>query len=122
MVGEAIDPDAVLGHARLHLPPAMVPSFVREAASLPRMVSGKIDRRAVAGMLAEASVDTRGWDDQARDPSRPIVERVAACAAAAVAARQMPGGTQHFFEDLGGDSLRELRRNVDGYKEQLRTF
>ena len=108
VVGEAIDPDAVLAHARLHLPPAMVPSLVRQAASLPRMVSGKIDRRAVAGMLAQASVDTTGWDDQARDPSRPIVERVAACAAAAVAARQLPGGTQHFFEDLGGDSLRAV--------------
>ncbi len=26
------------------------------------------------------------------------------------------------LEKFGGDSLRELRRNVDGYKEQLRTF
>ncbi|MBM4052482.1 MAG: amino acid adenylation domain-containing protein [Planctomycetes bacterium] len=108
VVGEAIDMDAVLAHARLQLPPAMLPSFLCKAASLPRMVSGKIDRRAVADMLAQGSVDASRWDDHARDPSRSIAERVAACAAAAVAARELPSGRHHFFEDLGGDSLRAV--------------
>ena len=108
VVGETVDLESVLAHARNHLPPAMVPAFLHEAASLPRMLSGKIDRRAVAGMLAQGPIDTGHWDDQARDPSRSIVERVAACAAAAVAARDLPGASMHFFEDLGGDSLRAV--------------
>ncbi|MDI9411637.1 MAG: amino acid adenylation domain-containing protein, partial [Bacteroidia bacterium] len=108
VVGEAIDVEAVLAHARRHLPPTMVPAYLLVAPSLPRMVSGKIDRRAVAGLLTTSSADTSTWDDQARDPSRSMAERVAACAAAAVGARELPSQTRHFFEDLGGDSLRAV--------------
>jgi non-ribosomal peptide synthetase-like protein len=108
VVGEAIDLESVLIHARLHLPGAMVPAFVRAVPSLPRMVSGKIDRRAVADLLVTASVDTLRWEKQARDASRSIVERVAACAAAAVAASELPTSSQHFFDDIGGDSLRAV--------------
>jgi non-ribosomal peptide synthetase-like protein len=108
VVGEAIDVEAVLAHARRHLPPTMVPASLLVAPSLPRMVSGKLDRRAVAGLLTTSSADTSTWDDQARDPSRSMAERVAACAAAAVGARELPSQTQHFFEDLGGDSLRAV--------------
>jgi len=108
VVGEAVDLDEVLECARRALPPAMVPAFLRVASSLPRMVSGKIDRRAVASLLADEGVDTQRWDDQARDPARPMVERVAACAAAAVSAGDLPTAGAHFFADLGGDSLRAV--------------
>lgn len=108
VVGESIDLDEVLSCARRGLPPAMVPAFLLEASSLPRMVSGKIDRRAVAGLLAQDTVDAVQWDDRARDSSRSMVERVAACAAAAVGARDLPSIGAHFFDDLGGDSLRAV--------------
>jgi len=108
VVGEGIDLEAMLTHARSQLPHALVPSFLREATSLPRMVSGKIDRRAVAALLAQRSIETARWDALARDPSLPIAERVAACAAAAVDAHDLPCGQHHFFEDLGGDSLRAV--------------
>ena len=111
VVGDGIDTAAVLARARAQLPASMVPGVLQAATGLPRLVSGKVDRRAVAASLAAArggSVDARSWDALAGDARQPLEVRVAACAAAATGASDLPDAGRHFFEDLGGDSLRAV--------------
>ncbi len=108
VVGVGVDPDVVLAHVRASLPPAMVPAVLRVVPALPRQVSGKIDRRAVAVALGESTASAAPWEERARDASLPLVERLAACAAASVGARELPDPSRHFFDDLGGDSLRAV--------------
>ncbi|MCU0509395.1 MAG: amino acid adenylation domain-containing protein, partial [Anaerolineae bacterium] len=75
------DPDAarlaaaLSDHARAHLPEYMVPAHLAIAESLPRLPSGKLDRRAVA-LLAET--DDRAETADASPPEGPVEELVAA--------------------------------------------
>ena len=98
---------------RERLPVYMVPTRVCAVESIPTLVSGKIDRRAVAALLTDEfhAVDptmTAHWDTTCADHARPIEERVCAAFAASLGMRSMPAPDANFFTDLGGDSLRAV--------------
>jgi hypothetical protein len=91
----------------------MVPARVRAVDAIPTLVSGKIDRRAMAAALADEfqSVDpsmVEHWESVCADHTRPIEERVSAAFAAALGMSNAPAPDANFFTDLGGDSLRAV--------------
>ena len=66
----------------------------------------------------------RSVDIQTHEPFEAVVERSDTCAvsaalvvAEAVVAIEIANA---FLEKFGGDSLREIRRNYDGFREQIR--
>jgi chorismate synthase len=65
-------------------------------------------------------------DLETKDDARAAIERsdVVAIPAAAVIAEAVVAFVvaEAFLEKFGGDSLVEIRRNVDGYQEQVRSF
>ena len=98
---------------RERLPIYMVPARARAVDSIPTLVSGKIDRRAVAALLNDEfqAIDpnmTAHWEIVCADRARPIEERVCAAFAASLGMRDMPAPDANFFTDLGGDSLRAV--------------
>ena len=63
---------------------------------------------------------------ESREPVKAAYERSDVCVvpAAGVAAEAMVALTlaRMVLEKFGGDSLRELKRNFDGYAEQIRKY
>jgi non-ribosomal peptide synthetase-like protein len=99
--------------ARERLPGHMAPAVAIVASAIPVSVSGKVDRRAIAAALEslsgpEATVDVARLEAMAADPSRPMLERVAACMGRALGLGRAPEPEADFFTALGGDSLRAV--------------
>lgn len=95
----AVDRKAVLAGLRAKLPPYMVPTFFEVLERMPRLVSGKVDRKS----LPEPSTPLVDYSDLAL-PQTEMEEKVAD------AWRQLfkmehVGIDQDFFLDLGGHSL-----------------
>jgi non-ribosomal peptide synthetase-like protein len=110
---------------RERLPAYMAPARVRWTDAVPTLVSGKVDRRAAAALLADgAPAEDDGasdrFDAMCADPSLPARERICAAFAGALGMQELPDADAHFFTDLGGDSLRavdcvlRLRRGYGG--------
>lgn len=82
------------------LPPYMVPGRFEQLDEMPRLASGKIDRKALKAMPLSAAVSAQGSDS----PQTPAEE-----ALFAALSRLFPGQSIHrdadFFSDLGGHSL-----------------
>ncbi len=108
------DATRILGAwVRERLPSYMVPARVRSTATIPTLVSGKVDRRAVASMLADefAAADPNAsarFDAMCADASLSTEERVSAAFAGALGLAELPDPGANFFTDLGGDSLRAV--------------
>jgi len=107
------DPTAMLApFVRERLPAAMVPAVIAVVEAVPTSVSGKVDRRAVAGRLREALPAEVAADPAheatARDAGRPLEDRVRACIARTIGGGDLPAADADFFTDLGGDSLRAV--------------
>jgi non-ribosomal peptide synthetase-like protein len=109
------DPASVRRGLTGRLPSYMIPSAVARHAELPRLASGKIDRRRLASLPAE----TAAAPSTARAPATPTETLVAAAAGKLLG----QGGVDldaDFFTDLGGHSLlaaqlvSELRK-ADGH-------
>jgi amino acid adenylation domain-containing protein len=83
------------------LPDYMVPSQVVALAKLPRLVSGKLDRRALPAPEAESTARVHV------PPSTPQAEQLAQIWQQVLGVAQV-GETDNFFE-LGGDSLLSLK-------------
>ncbi|MES2702000.1 MAG: Pls/PosA family non-ribosomal peptide synthetase [Bacteroidota bacterium] len=85
------------------LPAYMVPAVIMQLAEMPRLPSGKIDKKAlpVPAMLTENSVSVT---DEVIDISAPISERVIAGIRKSFPNREITQ-EQDFFTDLGGHSL-----------------
>lgn len=104
--GNAVRPDvgALRGHMRAVLPPYMVPSHFEVVVEIPRLTSGKIDRKALRA-LPMSAIDTSADSDQ------PETEVEVALFAAL--SRFSPGlpirRNSDFFDDLGGHSLLAAR-------------
>ncbi len=68
----------------------------------------------------------RSVDIRTKEPVEATIERSDVCAipAAAVIAESVAAFVlgQAFLEKFGGDSLTEIRRNYEGYMEQVRRF
>jgi amino acid adenylation domain-containing protein len=92
---EAVDLRAFLGK---DLPPSMVPSSFTTMEQLPRLLNGKVDRRALPIEDAASTVSA------AYEPPRTELETSVAALFAEVLARPRIGIRENFFE-LGGHSL-----------------
>ncbi|MDB4957889.1 MAG: non-ribosomal peptide synthetase [Myxococcales bacterium] len=94
----AVDPDAIRTHLAARLPAYMVPPTIAVVAALPRLASGKLDRRALA-QLAEAAPATRV-------PAKPVsrVEETILAVWREVLDLEDIGVDDDFFA-LGGHSL-----------------
>ncbi|HXO22566.1 MAG TPA: amino acid adenylation domain-containing protein [Thermoanaerobaculia bacterium] len=101
----ALTPALLRDHLRRSLPEALVPAhFELRAGALPRMASGKIDRRGL-GSAPLATLES--WSEDAggthREPRTPLEELLAGIFAE-VLGRARVGADERFF-DLGGHSL-----------------
>ena len=83
------------------LPPYMLPSHFEMLAEMPRLTSGKIDRKALRARILELPAGAPGDSDTAQTPAEEILF--------AALARLFPGQAikreADFFADLGGHSL-----------------
>jgi non-ribosomal peptide synthetase-like protein len=105
--GEQLSTAALRGALSATLAPYMVPGSYEVLAEMPRLTSGKIDRKALkARPLAQAPVD--GTNAESDVPASPEEE-----ALFAALAKLFPGQpirrSADFFSDLGGHSLLAAR-------------
>lgn len=96
--GTDIDLVALLAWLRERLPPAMVPSRVTRLPAMPRTLSGKVDRNALAG-LSTTAVPPRRWAQPRTDAEQSVQAQWAA-----VLGGRIAGVHENFF-DVGGSSL-----------------
>lgn len=100
------DADALPMHSALrnalagHLPPYMVPARFEALAEMPRLTSGKIDRKALKVRPLSAAMDACGSDL----PETPAEEVLFAALAQLFPGQSIRRGLD-FFSDLGGHSL-----------------
>ncbi|MFC5751802.1 AMP-binding protein [Actinomadura rugatobispora] len=92
--------EGLLAHARELLPPHMVPELVVPLAELPLTANGKVDRKALTALAAEAG----GEGGRAYTAPRTGVEKVLARVVAGVLGVERVGADDDFFA-LGGDSV-----------------
>ena len=102
--GVGVDGPALRVSLRDKLPPYMVPAHFEAVGSLPRMVSGKVDRK-----MLKAAPLTAPSSDGEQEPPRNATE-----AALLEAAKRVLGASSlpleaDFFMDLGGHSLLAAR-------------
>ncbi|KMO40235.1 peptide synthetase [Methylobacterium tarhaniae] len=102
--GIALDPAALRAALKAQLPPYMVPAHLEAVDALPRLVSGKTDRKALRALPLAAGSETESQEEPGS----------ATEAALLAAARPLfPGQTlafeADFFNDLGGHSLLAAR-------------
>ncbi|MFI9324523.1 amino acid adenylation domain-containing protein [Kitasatospora aureofaciens] len=98
----AVDSTELRAHAAARLPAHMVPDRIQVLDALPLSANGKVDRTAVAALLAAADTDDHG-----RAPCGELEEAVAAIWAELL---DLPGiGRDQSFVELGGDSLLAVR-------------
>ena len=89
---------------RASLPPYMIPAVFEVLPTLPRLTSGKIDRKALRALEVLPPEDTGESDDPANEAERALFD---------VLRRLFPGQpvllTADFFNDMGGHSLLAAR-------------
>ncbi|GJE27911.1 Pls/PosA family non-ribosomal peptide synthetase [Methylobacterium organophilum] len=102
--GRSLDRAALRAALKAQLPPYMVPAHFEEMAVLPRLTSGKADRKALKAMVLQAA-------DEAEVQEAPQTATEAALLAAAqpLFPGQVLAFEADFFNDLGGHSLLAAR-------------
>lgn len=112
--GEAADVRSLRASLRDCLPPYMVPALFITLPVLPRLTSGKIDRKALRALPLEV-VSVEGGDDTPATPGETALF--------AAVRRLFPGQpiqrAADFFHDLGGHSLLAARL-VSGLRDDPR--
>ncbi|WP_089174215.1 Pls/PosA family non-ribosomal peptide synthetase [Bosea sp. AS-1] len=102
--GVAVDGPALRAALREKLPPYMVPAHFEAAGSLPRMVSGKVDRK----MLKAAPLTAPSADGEQEPPRNATEAALLEAAKRVLGAASLPLEAD-FFMDLGGHSLLAAR-------------
>ncbi|MBL8589393.1 MAG: amino acid adenylation domain-containing protein [Methylobacteriaceae bacterium] len=102
---QALDSKSLRSSLRERLPPYMVPARYEFIDDLPRLSSGKIDRKALKA--ATLSVDPHAGE--AQEPPRSDTEAVLLDAARRIFPPQAIPFEADFFTDLGGHSLLAAR-------------
>jgi len=102
--GVGVDGAALRAALREKLPPYMVPAHFEAVGSLPRMVSGKVDRK----MLKAAPLTAPAAEGE-QEPPRNATEAALLEAAKRVLGAQTLPLEADFFVDLGGHSLLAAR-------------
>jgi len=102
---EAITGAALRAVLATSLPPYMVPSHIEMLAEMPRLTSGKVDRKALRARPLELPAGAPGDSDTPESPAEEVLF--------AALARLFPGQAikreADFFADLGGHSLLAAR-------------
>ncbi|MDX3810066.1 MAG: non-ribosomal peptide synthetase, partial [Bosea sp. (in: a-proteobacteria)] len=102
--GVAVDGPALRAALREKLPPYMVPAHFEAAGSLPRMVSGKVDRK----MLKAAPLTAPSAEGEQEPPRNATETALLEAAKRVLGAASLPLEAD-FFMDLGGHSLLAAR-------------
>ena len=102
---DAIDPFAIRTALSKRLPPYMVPARFEVVSTLPKLFSGKVDRRA----LKERPLPTTAASAEKQEQPRTETEAILLAAAQAVFPGQIVPLEADFFTDLGGHSLLAAR-------------
>lgn len=102
--GVAVDGAALRAALRDKLPPYMVPAHFEAVGSLPRMVSGKVDRK----MLKAAPLTAPSAAGEQEPPRNPTEAALLEAAKRVLGAASLPLEAD-FFVDLGGHSLLAAR-------------
>ena len=104
-LGAAISQAQLRQDLAAHLPPYMVPSRFETLAVLPRLTSGKIDRKALRALPLAVATPADGQSDHPETPAEEVLF--------AALAKLFPGQPilrgADFFSDLGGHSLLAAR-------------
>jgi non-ribosomal peptide synthetase-like protein len=95
-----LDRNAIVAWLRSKLPPYMMPAFLDVLAEMPRLMSGKVDRK----QLPEPCAPLVGDDSELMLPRTEMEQRIAA-AWQDIFKTDKIGIEQDFFLDLGGHSL-----------------
>ena len=101
---ETPDTKALRTALRAELPPYMVPARYETVADLPRLPSGKVDRKALKAALLTTPVET----DAQEEPGTPTEALLLEAARAVLPPQAVPFDAD-FFTDLGGHSLLAAR-------------
>jgi non-ribosomal peptide synthetase-like protein len=104
--GETVDEEAVKAFLRPRLPAYMIPSRIEPLTDLPRLSSGKVDRKAL-GRLAGSALPAAGGSPAGKDFDAPRTDterRIATVWETLFQPRRV-GRSDDFFTDLGGHSL-----------------
>ncbi|MGN6098100.1 MAG: Pls/PosA family non-ribosomal peptide synthetase [Bosea sp. (in: a-proteobacteria)] len=102
--GVGVDGPALKAALREKLPPYMVPAHFEAVGSLPRMVSGKVDRK----MLKAAPLTAPSADGEQEPPRNATEAALLEAAKRVLGAASLPLKAD-FFVDLGGHSLLAAR-------------
>ncbi|WP_245239746.1 Pls/PosA family non-ribosomal peptide synthetase [Methylobacterium variabile] len=100
--GAALDPAALRTALKAQLPPYMVPAHVESVAALPRLISGKTDRKALRALPLAVGAE-------AQEEPGSETEAVLLAAARPLFPGQVIAFEADFFNDLGGHSLLAAR-------------
>jgi len=101
--GTALEPTRLRDALREQLPVYMVPSHYQTLTELPRLISGKLDRKALT------RIELGTIESEAQEPPASATEAALLAAAQTVfPAQNIPFGAD-FFLDLGGHSLLAAR-------------
>ncbi|MEJ0093694.1 MAG: Pls/PosA family non-ribosomal peptide synthetase [Methylocella sp.] len=102
--GAAIETRAMRNGLRAHLPAYMLPSRFETIESLPKLSSGKVDRKSLKLLALSASDPV----EEQEDPRTPTEASLLAAAKAVLPPQPIPFDAD-FFTDLGGHSLLAAR-------------
>lgn len=98
--GHEVDAGGLREALRQQLPPYMVPSHYLRVVELPRLISGKLDRKALKALPLDLSAGGTEQEEPATPTEAALLE-----AARRVFPGQVIGFDADFFLDLGGHSL-----------------
>lgn len=101
--GAAFDEQALRQELAKVLPPYMVPAVILHMTDMPRLPSGKVDRKALPrpAIFEQAPLEQHTYDI---DAAAPIADRAMAVLGSVFPGREIKT-TDDFFTDLGGHSL-----------------
>nr|BFE59214.1 non-ribosomal peptide synthetase [Dactylosporangium thailandense] len=100
---QPLDAAELTGHLRARLPEHMVPGRLEVLDALPLTANGKVDRRALAGLLGRPDAGAAVTNTAGAQPLDDLERRLAQVWAEVLAVAEV-GRDQDFFS-LGGDSL-----------------
>ncbi|MBS1622742.1 MAG: amino acid adenylation domain-containing protein [Bacteroidetes bacterium] len=104
MEGElAFDEQAFRSELAKVLPPYMVPAVILELSEMPRLPSGKVDRKKLPRPVIFEEAP-RSYHSETIDDSAPLADKVTAILRGIFPGRDISTGDD-FFTDLGGHSL-----------------
>jgi amino acid adenylation domain-containing protein len=106
--GSAISIDALRAELRRHLPGQMIPAWFVTLAALPRLPSGKPDRRNLPAPPAVAAPERAA---NLAEPASELERRLADVFCRALC-RERVGVTDHFFDDLTLSSISIVKMSV----------